>query len=162
VIPSGTPAGEAGKRISDEQARAIREWRRQFRGDARVKRDSEVTAEDIEKHNLVLWGDPASNTLIARTVGQLPIQWTAEALTVKGQKYNASTNYPALIYPNPLNEKKYVVLNSGFTFREFDNLNNARQIAKLPDWAVIDVTTPANGRYPGKVTAAGFFSEQWK
>ena len=45
-----------------------------------------------------------------------------------------------LVYPNPLNPKKYVVLNSGFTFREFDNLNNARQIPKLPDYAVVDTT----------------------
>jgi hypothetical protein len=54
------------------------------------------------------------------------------------------------------------VLNSGFTFREFDYLNNARQISKLPDWAVIDTATPADGRYPGKVAAAGFFDETWR
>lgn len=162
VVPGGTPAGEAGKRIAAEQERAIREWRRQFRGDARVKKDSEVTDADIAAHNLVLWGDPASNAVMAKVMGGLPVQWNAGALTVKGQRYDAATNYPSLIYPNPLNGKKYVVLNSGFTFREFDNLNNARQISKLPDWAVIDVTTPANGRYPGKVAAAGFFNEQWQ
>jgi len=66
------------------------------------------------------------------------------------------------IYPNPLNPKKYVVLNSGFTYREYDYLNNARQVPKLPDYAVIDVTTPANSRYPGKIVRAGFFDEQWK
>jgi dienelactone hydrolase len=162
VVPSGTPGGEAGKRLAAEQERAIREWRRQFRGDARVKKDSEVTAEDIAAHNLVLWGDPASNAVMAKVMSGLPVQWTADSLTVKGQRYNGATHYPALIYPNPLNGNKYVVLNSGFTFREFDNLNNARQIAKLPDWAVIDVTTPANGRYPGKVAAAGFFNEGWQ
>ena len=162
VLPSGVPAGEAGKRIAAEQERAIREWRRQFRGDARVKKDSEVTDADIAAHNLVLWGDPSSNSVMAKVMSGLPVQWTADSLTVKGQKYNAATNYPAMIYPNPLNDKKYVVLNSGFTFREFDNLNNARQISKLPDWAVIDVTTPANGRYPGKVAGAGFFDERWQ
>jgi dienelactone hydrolase len=162
VVPSGTPAGESGRRIAAEQARAIREWRRQFRGDARVKKDTEVTAEDIRNHHLVLWGDPASNALIAKVLGQLPLQWTASQLTVKGQTYNAATYYPALIQLNPLNPDKYVVLNSGFTFREFDYLNNARQISKLPDWAVIDTATPADGRYPGKVTAAGFFDETWR
>ena len=50
---------------------------------------------------------------------------------------------PILIFPNPLNPERYVVLNSGFTFREYDYLNNARQVPKLPDWAVVDVTTPA-------------------
>jgi pimeloyl-ACP methyl ester carboxylesterase len=162
VLPSGTPAGPAGERIRAEQDRAIREWRRQFRGDARVKKDSEVTADDIARHNLVLWGDAASNSLIARVLGGLPLQWSPAGLTVKGQRFDAATHYPSVIYPNPLNGNRYVVLNSGVTFREFDNLNNARQIAKLPDWAVIDVNTPANGRYPGKVAAAGFFDEKWQ
>ena len=71
------------------------------------------------------------------------------------------THVPILIYPNPLNPKKYVVLNSGFTFREFDYLNNARQTPKLPDYAVIDITTPPDFRYPGKIALAGFFGEDW-
>ena len=69
---------------------------------------------------------------------------------------------PVLIYPNPLNPKRYVVLNSGFTFREYDYLNNARQISKLPDYAVIDVDTPPSSRLPGTVATAGFFDEHWK
>ena len=52
-----------------------------------------------------------------------------------------------------------MVLNSGFTFREFDYLNNARQIPKLPDYAVVDTTTPPGPRYPGKIVQAGFFNE---
>ena len=62
----------------------------------------------------------------------------------RARRYAADTHVPVLIYPNPLNPKKYVVLNSGFTFREYDYLNNARQVPKLPDYAVIDVTTPGD------------------
>jgi len=40
-------------------------------------------------------------------------------------------------------------------------LNNARQITKLPDYAVVDTTTPPNDRYPGKIVLAGFFNEDW-
>ena len=69
---------------------------------------------------------------------------------------------PILIYPNPLNPARYVVLNSGFTFREYDYLNNARQVPKLPDWAVIDLRTRPDWRYPGKVVAADFFGEDWQ
>ena len=61
-----------------------------------------------------------------------------------------------------LNLSRYVVLNSGFTYREYDYLNNARQNAKLPDWAVIDVRTPPSTRWPGKVVDADFFDEAWK
>ena len=83
-------------------------------------------------------------------------------LTVGDKTYPTGTHVPLLIYPNPLNPKKYVVLNSGFTFREYDYLNNARQVPKLPDYAVVDVTTPPNSRWPGKVVRAGFFGEKWE
>jgi hypothetical protein len=69
---------------------------------------------------------------------------------------------PVLIYPNPLNPDRYVVLNSGFTYREFAYLNNARQVPKLPDWAVIDLRTPADSLWPGKVVGADFFDENWQ
>jgi hypothetical protein len=67
-----------------------------------------------------------------------------------------------LIYPNPLNPKKYVVLNSGFTYREYDYLNNARQVPKLPDWAVLDVDQPPTSQRPAGMVAAGFFTERWE
>jgi hypothetical protein len=67
-----------------------------------------------------------------------------------------------MIYPNPLNPDRYVVLNSGFTFREYDLLSNARQTPKLPDWAIVDAATPMTSRSPGKIIDAGFFDETWK
>jgi hypothetical protein len=54
------------------------------------------------------------------------------------------------------------VLNSGFTFREFDYLNNARQTPKLPDYAVIDVDSPITAKAPGKIVEGGFFNEHWQ
>ena len=66
------------------------------------------------------------------------------------------------IFPNPLNPKKYVVINSGFTFH--DQSNNDMQSPKLPDWAVVDTTKPGNNyRYlPLFVESQGFFDEAWK
>jgi len=61
-----------------------------------------------------------------------------------------------------LNPKKYVVLNSGFTFREFDYLNNARQIPKLADYAVLDVSISPDARRPAGIAAGGFFNERWE
>ena len=77
-------------------------------------------------------------------------------------EYTSAHHALIMICPNPLNPKRYVVLNSGFTFREYDYLNNARQVPKLPDWAVIDLNTPPDSRYPGKVVAADFFDEEWR
>jgi dienelactone hydrolase len=161
VTPTGTPMVPAvASWVAGEQKHAITEWRRQFRGEAQVREDGAVTDADIAASNLILWGDPGSNKLLARIADKLPVQWTADGVVLGGQKYPA-THVPILIYPNPLNPKKYVVLNSGFTFRENDYLNNAQQIPKLPDWAVVDTTIPPNDRYPGKVVTAGFFNEDW-
>jgi hypothetical protein len=162
VTPTGTPLAPGVARwVENEQQRAVTEWRRHFRGDAQVRKDAELTDADIAASNLILWGDPGSNKILARLADKLPVKWTAESVIVGSQRFPAATHAPILIFPNPLNPQKYVVLNSGFTFREFDYLNNARQIPKLPDYAVIDTTTPPDFRYPGKVVLAGFFREDW-
>lgn len=163
VRPTGTAANEAvGKWAETELTRAIEHWRRHFRGDARVVNDVDLTDEMIQSSNIVLWGDPKSNSVLAKIADKLPIQWTADKVTVGEKSYDAKNHAPILIHPNPLNLNRYVVLNSSFTFRDYAYLNNARQVPMLPDWAVIDLTTPPNAVWPGKVVDANFFDEQWK
>jgi hypothetical protein len=163
VRPTGTAANEAvGKWAEAELTRAIEHWRRHFRGDARVVNDVDLTDEMIQSSNIVLWGDPKSNSVLAKIADKLPIQWTADKVTVGEKSYDAKTHAPILIHPNPLNLNRYVVLNSSFTFRDYAYLNNARQVPMLPDWAIIDLTTPPNPVWPGKVVDANFFDEQWK
>ncbi len=163
VTPTGAPlAPGIAIWVMNEQRRAIVEWRRHFRGDAQVRRDTAITDAEIASSNLILWGDPGSNKVLARIADQLPVKWRADGVMVGNNRYPADTHVPILIYPNPLNPKKYIVLNSGFTFREFDYLNNARQTPKLPDYAVVDTTTPPDTRYPGRIVLAGFFNESWQ
>lgn len=127
-------------------------WRALFRGDVRSKPDTAVTAEDMAKYHLILWGDRDSNKLIGPMLdGASALQWPAE----KSQILTG-------IYPNPKNPDCYIVLNSGPTFRENHDRTNSLQNPKLPDWAIIDITTPPNGSAPGKVMEAGFFDEEWR
>ena len=162
VKPSGTALNEqVGAWSKSELDRAIVEWRRVFRGDARIKQDTAITPEDAAGANLVLWGDPGSNAVIAKILSKLPIQWTKEELTVGKLRVSAADHAPILIYPNPMNPKRYVVLNSSFTFRQGATTSNALQTPKLPDWAVIDLRTPPSMKWPGLVVDAGFFGESW-
>ena len=152
VSPTGKPQSPStAPWIAAEETRAIAEWHRQFRGDAQVRDDRDITDADIAASNLILWGDPGSNRILARIADKLPKRWPTEAAQAL-----------ILIYPNPLNPKKYVVLNSGFTFREADYTSNARQTPKLPDWAIVDISVPPDGRFPGKILSAGFFNEDWQ
>ncbi len=160
------PTGHAlSERLGDwerEQADyAIGEWTHFFRGEPRVKNDTAVTAEDLANHNIALFGDPSSNAIYKRIAPRLPIVWNADGVTVGAQHFDPR-HAPVFIFPNPLNSRKYVVINSGFTFH--DQSNNDMQSPKLADWAVVDVTRPGNNyRYlPLFVEAQGFFDELWK
>jgi dienelactone hydrolase len=148
--------------VQTEFEHAVVHWRQQFRGDARVKQDNEVDEHDIATANLVLFGDPVANSLLAQIADRLPIRWGEERLEIGKRTFATASHVPLLIYPNPLNPERYVVINSGFTYREYDYLNNARQVPKLPDWAVIDVRTPITPVSPGKIVDAGFFGERWE
>lgn len=163
VRPTGKPLNDkiAAWTNSELEHRLVH-WRNQFRGYAIVKDDVNVSAADIADANLVLWGDPSSNAILAKVVEKLPIAWTAKGIVAGGKTYSSDNHVPALIYPNPLNPKKYVVVNSGFTFREYDYLNNARQIPRLPDWAVLNVDQPRNPQRPAGIADAGFFDERWQ
>lgn len=163
VRPTGQPLNEkSGAWVEAELARAVAQWRGQFRGELKVKADVDVTPEDLREHHLILFGDPSSNQLIQQIYDVLPVTWMGREIVAGGRRFAASHHQVASITPNPLSPKRYVVLNSGFTFREADYLSNAMQTPKLPDWAVIDLNEPASARAPGNVVAAGFFDERWR
>jgi hypothetical protein len=164
VRPTGQPMvpGVVAGWVAGEMDHAAKFWRAQFRGEVQFRNDSDVSDADIANSNLVLWGDPGSNRVLARIAQQLPITWTGSKLSVAGKDYPASSTVPVLIYPNPLNPKRYVVINSGTTFREASNSSNALQVATLPDYAVVDVSVSPNEKWPGKIVEAGFFNERWK
>lgn len=159
-----------GKALNDKVAawsaieldHAIKQWRGMFRGEALVKTDSEINEADIANSNLILWGDPTSNSVLAKLIDRLPIGWNAQTVKVGEQSFAASSHVPVLIFPNPLNPKRYVVINSGHTFREAHYLTNAQQTPKLPDWAVVDLSVPPSAYAPGKIAATGFFGERWE
>jgi hypothetical protein len=156
VRPTGKPlhAGPA-EMASEALERLAREFPKWLRGDARVKDDVDVTAADIAAHHLILFGDPRSNRLLGRMVKRLPLRWTASSLRIGGRDFEASSNLPALIHPNPLNPAKYVVLNSGHTFGEAEFLGtNALLFPRLGDWGVVE-------RGKG-IVASGYFDEGWR
>lgn len=163
VMPSGTSSDPIVQAWYEQESQhAMQQWRKHFRGDVRVVRDDEVSDQWIESANLILFGDARTNRVIEKISSSLPIRWDEKEIAIGNQTYPSPGRVVAMIYPNPHNPNRYIVLNSGFTFRQYDYLNNARQTPKLPDWAIIDITTGATSRDPGKIDAAGFFSESWQ
>jgi len=164
VRPTGRSAHPAlDAWAKNEFAYYAKQWRRQMRGEPRMKDDAAITEADIAASNLILWGDPQSNQVLARIAGKLPIKWDGGEIEVGGRRHAADKFAPAFIFPNPLNPQRYVVINSGFTYSEFGAASNSQQTPKLPDWAVLDLSVPAMTRVNGTgVADAGFFGEHWE
>jgi hypothetical protein len=160
--PSGQePSPQVQAWTQRELQHAIEHWRRQFRGEPLVKIDTEITDEDAQSANIICFGTPRSNRYLAACLPELPLAWDQESLVFRGVAYASATHVPICVYPNPKARHRYLVLNSGFTYREYDYLNNARQTPKLGDWAIVDATTPMTTRGPGHVVAEGFFDDRW-
>tara|TARA_R110002049_G_scaffold4601_4_gene31801 strand:+ start:17707 stop:19752 length:2046 start_codon:yes stop_codon:yes gene_type:complete len=164
VVPS-RPAvhGVVQRWIDREIAYAKSRWQRLMRGDVRIVTDAELTEEQIETCNLICFGDFSSNQFLRDIAPQLPIQWTRDEIRVGDRQFDPSTHAPVFCYPNPRNPDRYVVVNSGMTFREFSNTSNSRQIAMLPDWAVLEVSDEMDDAiFAGNVIDKGFFDERWQ
>ena len=150
---SGTKATEYGVAALDIFQKDFAKW---LRGDVRVKDDRAVTASDIAGHNLILFGDPWSNSVIAKVVGKLPIRWTKSEITLAGRTVDASSYAPVMVYPNPLNPSRYVVINSGHTFSDADwRGTNANLFPHLGDYALISIAG-------NTVAHSGYFDDHWK
>jgi hypothetical protein len=146
------------------------EWARYMRGDLPVKNDTEVSPEDVRTKNLILFGDPGSNSWIRKVLPKLPVTWTREVVEVGGEHKPAKDYAPVLICSNPLTDAgdHYVVVNSGHTFHEKEFATfNYLLFPRLGDWALLRVLTgaekwqPGMESFPEEVVQAGFFDEQW-
>ncbi len=159
VRPTGQPwnvaAHEQALRLL---ARFDRLYAKGLRAHPRVKDDKDVTAEDIAKYNLVLFGDPGSNRWIARIQGKTPLRWSRQQVSLGAQSYPAADHIPALVYPNPLAPNRYVVINSGMTIEDRE-YRGEYGMPRLGDYAILKAK--AKEEWPD-VIAAGLFSETWQ
>jgi dienelactone hydrolase len=134
-----------------------------FRGQVRIKDDTEVTAADMSQHHLILFGDPESNQLIKRMIAQLPLHWDTRQLAINGKTFDSVNHTIAMIYANPLEPSRYVVLNTGHSFHSNEMAaTNASLFPRFGDYAVLQLRQPVSAPVESEVLTAGYFDEEWK
>lgn len=139
------------------------EYDKWMRAKLKLVSDSSVEKDDIESKNLILFGDPGSNQIIAKIIKDLPVKWTRSKIEVAGKSYDSRTHGLCMIFPNPLNPERYVVINSGYTMREKDfKSSNSWLFPKLGDIAVIKFKSGEKGQYEEETVWADLFDSDWK
>lgn len=178
VRPTGAAWNEAANDYALAMLEALRtNWRTQQFGELPVKDDTAVTAEDRARFDLILFGDPGSNRLIAETLAAkspwaLPLQWDKTTVGLGGGKFAADSHLPALIYPSPLQTGHYVVFHGAPLSRGMGGRRRGGDAAEaspmrvlpatLGDFAILQVGRTDDGKPAGKSVHGGFFNEQWQ
>jgi hypothetical protein len=166
VAGTGTAWNPAVETWAKQELSAFREgWGRYCRATLPETTDTALIAADIRDNNLVLFGDPGSNAVLRRLLPKLPVRWTKDTITLAGKTFSARDHLPTLIFPNPENPQRYVVLNIGFTFSHADREgSNSQQYPHLPDYAVLRIgpDMPYTDDRSKNTGMAGFFDETWQ
>ncbi len=138
------------------------EWSKYLRGNLPIKADIDVDSADISSKNLILFGDPSSNSLIAQVLDGLPLKWSKDSIQFAGKTYDAKNHVPVMIFPSPLNTARYVVINSGHTFHASDfRGTNALLYPRLGDYAVLRLQGKKEDLLAVDVATAGLFNDNW-
>jgi hypothetical protein len=105
-----------------------------------IKSDTEVTADDLKKHHLLLIGRPDSNRVVEKVRGALPITFGQRSFTVRNDCYAHAASAVIAAAANPANPRYSVVVVAGLGAD-----STWRAAPKLPSLAAAEVVVLPNG-----------------
>ncbi len=164
ILVYGTQGGSEAAESNLHRARVeAQNWWRRGNGYVEIIQDTEVIQEIIDNYNLILFGGPKTNLITAKINRNLPISIRGDKVYINDCALEGEDIAVQMIYPNPLNKKKFVVVREGNSPRgeELSGLFNVIYSGSgLPDFIVYDDKVREKG-WAG-VMAAGFFDMNWK
>jgi hypothetical protein len=105
--------------------------------------DVNMPEELIGSHNLILVGSAGSNLWLSKIQKDLPVQVEPSGIVIGQRRYEGLDMGLILIYPNPLNREKYVVVFSGTSANTMVGISDAYSQMKslrAADVGVFEVT----------------------
>ena len=143
-------------------------WQFWANGNTRIKPDYKITPADMENYNLILYGNAASNQIIAQINDYLPIRFAADSI-IAGEENFAGRNVALqMIYPNPLCPAHYVVINGGVSCRGTANIHKTGleimddyfPSSTSFDYAIFDADFIGNTE--NRYLKSGYFDGHWQ
>lgn len=138
-------------------------WCSNANGFVEVLADTEVTEDIIKNYNLILFGGPDENCITERINSKLPINIKNGSIWLGKERLYGEGLALELIYPNPLNREKFIVLYAGADDEGKKisyHFNVVRPSTGVPDFIIYDRGVKKRGW--GGVAATGFFDANWQ
>ncbi|MGV2337433.1 MAG UNVERIFIED_CONTAM: glycosyltransferase [Planctomycetaceae bacterium] len=91
-----------------------------------------------------------------------PLPWNSREITIGSKSWPADSHGLCLIFPNPFNRRKYIVLNTGHTFGEQDfKASNAWLFPRMGDVGVLKLSPGGDGRTTSTLIWSDTFGTRW-
>jgi predicted peptidase len=159
IVVEGTIGSKKNLENLKQQVNEFRTaWKEEYWGDCRHRKDKEIKEEDIKNNHLILFGNQYSNLMIKKVINQIPLKIEKNRLIVHGKKYYGDKLGIHLIYPNPLNPDKYVVILGSNNLEHF---RLGEKLLSLNGWFDYSVWSYENSQIP-KIIDAGYFDFAWQ
>jgi len=114
--------------------------------------DAELDEARLAAGNLLLYGTFASNSILARFQGQLPLAFSEDRIDLAGRNYRRAGAAVFAVFPHPLNSRRYLAVHGG-TAPDAICWGSHLDMQLLPDFLV----------YAGaEVLDWGFFDNNWQ
>lgn len=160
-------------------------------GHCPIKPAAQVTDADVKSSNLILFGRPETNPVLRKIAKQLPVKILRSGVVCGKAKFAGRTIGLRLVYPNPLNPERYVVVAFGklptrtkdiealpWLFPDYvvfdESLECGRTVHPQMNWyydgletgEVVEAEIPESERppvyLPDCFVATGFFGSEWQ
>jgi len=165
VYGTVSPNDYENKEIEKTTLDVIDKWKTIRSRVVPVKKDTEVTDNDIKNYNLILYGNERCNKILQKIAKDLSIRFRDQELVVGNHIYKNYDEGAIFIQPNPLNPAKYVLVYGALTFHGFWGMNSIR--ASETDYLVFNQNTRERVSQPAEPPLeSGYFDKtdptHWK
>ncbi|MBI1932417.1 MAG: prolyl oligopeptidase family serine peptidase [Ignavibacteriales bacterium] len=88
-------------------------WKNWQKYEPRVFLDTELSEIDMAKYSLILYGDAEANLITKKIGNKIPLKISSSNIEISGKVFEAKDACVQMVYPHPLNDKRYVTVIGG-------------------------------------------------
>jgi hypothetical protein len=128
-------------------------WKYNFFGNCYNKPENHISYEELKNNNILFFGNTSSNNYIKNMLEAIPLKICGDTIKLFNKSWVGNNLTAKIIYPNPLNSKKYFLIIAGT-----NNHISTKAIVDLPikGWNDIEITNDSS-----KLIYAGDFNQHW-
>jgi len=153
-VYAGNPADTNG--VARFRQRLV-EWYRYSKSFPVVAYEKGLTAEELGRYNVFLFGEPEESALVKKVLDSSPLRIAADDYVVGDQKFPRKGNGLCFVYRNPWNPDRLAVVQCGLPWGA--GLGENHRYDFLPDYIVYSAEQDADGS--NHALCAGFWNDNW-